>query len=100
MKVQIVQRNEHFFVRRKVFFVFHRYMARYLLWGSVEIYPNERHFGFTSLEKAKADLNEYAKNDRVKNERANKEFLEKDKRRRLRRNPMVVIEEIETGDLE
>jgi hypothetical protein len=91
MKVQIVQRDEYFFVRRKVFFVFHGYMARHLLWWSVEIYPNERHFGFTSLEKAKADLNEYAKN-----ERENKEFLEKDKeRRRLRRNPMVVVEEVE-----
>jgi hypothetical protein len=66
-------------------------MARHLLWWSTEIYPNERHYGFTSLEKAKADLNEY-----VNNERENKEFLEKDKeRRRLRRNPMVVVEEIE-----
>jgi hypothetical protein len=91
MKVQIVQRNEHFFVRRKVFFVFHGYMARHLLWWSVEIYPNERRFGFTSLEKAKAGLTKY-----VENERANKEFLNKDKeRRRLRRNPMVVVEEIE-----
>ena len=91
MKVQIVQRNEYFFVRRNKFFGIHEYKARHLLWWSTEIYPNERHYGFTSLEKAKADLNEY-----VNNERANKEFLKKEKeRRRLRRSPMVVVEEIE-----
>lgn len=91
MKVQIVKRNEHFFVRRRGFFGFHRYLARHLLWWSVEIYPNERHFGFTSLEAARADLDRYAEN-----ERANKKFFEQEKLQRLRRRKlkMVVIEEI------
>lgn len=91
MKVQIVKRGEHFFVRRKGLFGIHRYLARHLLWWSVEIYPNEKYHGFTSLEKAKADLDRY-----VENERANKLFLEKDKlqRRRRRKLKMIVIEEI------
>ncbi len=91
MKVQIVKRDEYFFVRRKGFFGLDKYLAIHSLWWSNHFNPDEKYYGFTSLEMAKTALNVY-----VNNERANKEFLKKDKeRRRLRRNPMVVVEEVE-----
>ena len=89
MKVQIVKRDEHFFVRSKGFFGFHRYLDSNLLWWSLNFNPDERYYGFPSLEKAKADLNRY-----VEEERAHKKSLEKEKlRRRLRRTPMFIVEE-------
>lgn len=91
MKVQIVKRGEHFFVRRRGGFGFHRYLARHLLWWSSEMYPNERYYGFPSLENAKDNLDTY-----VENEKANKKLLEEEelKRRSRRKLKMVVIEEI------
>lgn len=90
MKVQIVKRGEHFFVRRKGLFGFHIYLTNHILWWSVEFNPNERYYGFPSLEKAKAEVNIYADW-----QRENKKFLEEQKlKKRLRRNPMIIVEEI------
>lgn len=90
MKVQIVKRDEHFFIRRNKFFGIYEYLTNHILWWSVDFNPDEIYYGFTSLEKAKAELNRY-----VDNQRANKKFLEEKKlRRRLRRSPMIIVEEI------
>ena len=79
MKVQIVKRDEYFFVRRKGFFGLDKYLAIHSLWWSNHFTPDERYYGFTSLEMAKTALKVYVNNERG----------------RLRRNPMVVVEEIE-----
>jgi Cu2+-containing amine oxidase len=94
MKVQITQRDEYFFVRRKALFGFHKYLAIHSHWWLNTFHPDARYYGFTSLEKAKAGLTKYVKEDRE-----NKKFFEEEKaRRRLQRGPMIVIEEIDIGD--
>ena len=91
MKVQLVKRDEYFFVRRKGFFGCDEYLAIHSLWWSFYFNPDERYYGFTSLEMAKTALNVY-----VNKEREDKEFLRKEKeRRRLQRTFMVLVEEIE-----
>tara|TARA_R110000868_G_scaffold348788_1_gene609954 strand:- start:315 stop:608 length:294 start_codon:yes stop_codon:yes gene_type:complete len=92
MKVQITQRGDFFYARRKGFFGYHKYLAIHGIWWTSFFSPNERYYGFVSIEKAKTCLEKHAQNTRD-----DKKFLEDDKRRRrLNKNlKMTVIEEIE-----
>lgn len=91
MKVQIVKRNEHFFVRTKTWYGLYKYLAIHRAWWTVFIRPHERYYGFNSLSHAKDSLNEH-----IENEKSNRKFLASRKEKdRLRKNPMIVVEEFE-----
>lgn len=92
MKVQITQRGGYYFARQKRLFGYHKYLATHLLWWAGSFSPDQRFYGFSSLEKVKAGLEKYAKD-----QRDTKKFYEDaERRRRLDRNlKMTVIEELE-----
>lgn len=92
MKVQITQRGDFFYARRKGLFGYHKYLATHTLWWTGSFSPDQRHFAFSSLEKAKAGLEKYAKEQRD----TKKYYEEVERRRRLYKNlKMNVIEELE-----